>query len=81
MYSRTIPSERGKASECSQLGMWDALKKIKIVYQYGKCPLSNFLRIINYLIPPLEGARGRFLNINKLQNWRNLNFKFLMIND
>ena len=48
------PLREGKASECSQLGMWDALKKIKIVYQSGKCPLSNFLRIINYLIPPLE---------------------------
>ncbi|EJU28519.1 hypothetical protein HMPREF1154_2262 [Capnocytophaga sp. CM59] len=49
------------------------MKKIKIVYQSGKYPLSNFLRIINYLIPPLEGGRGRFLNINKLQSWRNLN--------
>ena len=48
------PLREGKASECSQLGMWDALEKIKIVYQSGKCPLSNFLRIINYLIPPLE---------------------------
>ena len=48
------------------------LKKIKIVYQSGKCPLSNFLRIINYLIPPLEGVGGGFLNINKLQNLRNL---------
>ena len=48
------PLREGKTSECSQLGMWDALKKIKIVYQSGKCPLSNFLRIINYLIPPLE---------------------------
>ena len=46
---------RGKASECSQLGMWDSLKKIKIVYQSGKCPFYNSLRIINYLIPPLEG--------------------------
>jgi len=32
------------------------LKKIKIVYQSGKCPLYNSLRIINYLIPPLEGV-------------------------
>ena len=51
----------------------NSLKKIKIVYQSGKCPFYNSLRIINYLIPPLEGGRGRFLNINKLQNLRNLN--------
>ncbi|WP_454945692.1 hypothetical protein, partial [Capnocytophaga granulosa] len=38
----------------------NSLKKIKIVYQSGKCPFYNSLRIINYLIPPLEGARGRF---------------------
>ncbi|EJU29265.1 hypothetical protein HMPREF1154_2242 [Capnocytophaga sp. CM59] len=31
------------------------MKKIKIVYQSGKCPFSNSLRIISYLIPPLEG--------------------------
>jgi len=36
------------------------LKKIKIVYQSGKCPLSNFLKIINYLISPLEGVGGGF---------------------
>ena len=72
------PSERGKASECSQLGMWDALKKIKIVYQSEKYPLSNSLRITNYLIPPLEEVvRARFLNINKLQNLQNLN-KYLL---
>ena len=36
------------------------LKKIKIVYQSGKYSLSNSLRIINYLIPPLEGVGGGF---------------------
>ena len=46
----------------------NSLKKIKIVYQSGKCPLSNFLKIINYLISSLEGVGGGFLNINKLQN-------------
>ena len=51
----------------------NSLKKIKIVYQSGKCPFYNSLRIINYLIPPLEGGRGEVLNINKLQNLRNLN--------
>jgi len=49
------------------------LKKIKIVYQSRKYPFYNSLKIINYLIPPLEGGRGEVLNINKLQNLRNLN--------
>ena len=39
------PSERGNKF----------VEKIKIVYQSGKCPLYNSMRIINYLIPPLEG--------------------------
>ena len=38
----------------------NSLKKIKIVYQSGKHPLSNSLRITNYLIPPLEGVGGGF---------------------
>ena len=38
----------------------NSLKKIKIIYQSGKYPLSNSLIIINYLIPPLEGVGGGF---------------------
>ena len=44
------PSERGNKF----------VEKIKIVYQSGKCPLYNSLRIINDLIPPLEGVGGGF---------------------
>ena len=54
MYCKTnlplTPSERGNKF----------VEKIKIVYQSGKCPLYNSLRIINYLIPPLEGVGGGF---------------------
>ena len=38
----------------------NSLKKIKIVYKFGKCPFYNSLRVMNYLIPPLEGVGGGF---------------------
>ena len=36
------------------------VEKAKTVCQYVKFSLSNSLKIINYLIPPLEGVGGGF---------------------
>jgi len=49
-----------KITSPSPRGGINSLKKIKIVYQSGKCPFYNSLKTINYLIPLLEGVGGGF---------------------